>query len=442
MNNTIVIEVSEFSEPSCECIPVGGSGEHNAAILKFLLSDSFTGEYRYYLEFTLPNTKSFRTDFIELDSDNALIFAIPASLTVQSCVDCCLNAVKVEADGTTSQLLKPKSVTLLFSPLYDSNGEILENYDFSVNTLLQNIKNGVFKGDSYLITEEDKKHIADEMFADYYDSAFKKSIPCESSGSAFLAHTLSRDILNIKIKGVTQIVKPDSEAPISPDNIAEYKGKNSLVMYIRPTDTKFRAEDIIINLKNEIHNIDTFADIADSAKGTVRRKIEPYTFTGYEDFTTMGPYTSGDVSVNGLLWRVPQGKEMISSGSKRGVCSHFENTIKKLSNANLGSIIADNDIYLGTFFYVNVLFYTQKTPEEFIAFLKTQYENGTPVKVYYILKDAYDIPDKQYTISLNPPSCEIFTDDATKEIEYTYFANISSEITEIESRLSTESNSI
>ena len=43
--------------------------------------------------------------------------------------------------------MKPKNVILYFNTLADADGALLSDYDFSVNTMLENIKNGVFKGE-------------------------------------------------------------------------------------------------------------------------------------------------------------------------------------------------------------------------------------------------------------------------------------------------------
>ena len=97
---------------------------------------------------------------------------MPASVTKYGTAECCLNAVKIDENGITTEVMKPKNVILYFNTLADADGALLSDYDFSVNTMLENIKNGVFKGEkgdkgdngkdgsNYILTEKDKKEIA------------------------------------------------------------------------------------------------------------------------------------------------------------------------------------------------------------------------------------------------------------------------------------------
>ena len=62
MTKTISIYIFLEDEPSVECITAGNSAEHNATTLKFILESTFTDEFKYYLDFVLPNGKILRTD--------------------------------------------------------------------------------------------------------------------------------------------------------------------------------------------------------------------------------------------------------------------------------------------------------------------------------------------------------------------------------------------
>lgn len=57
MTKTISIYIFLEDEPSVECITAGNSAEHNATTLKFILESTFTDEFKYYLDFVLPNGK-------------------------------------------------------------------------------------------------------------------------------------------------------------------------------------------------------------------------------------------------------------------------------------------------------------------------------------------------------------------------------------------------
>lgn len=149
MTKTISIYIFLEDEPSVECITAGNSAEHNATTLKFILESTFTDEFKYYLDFVLPNGKILRTDYLPLDKndENSVSFDVPASVTKYGTAECCLNAVKIDENGITTEVMKPKNVILYFNTLADADGALLSDYDFSVNTMLENIKNGVFKGE-------------------------------------------------------------------------------------------------------------------------------------------------------------------------------------------------------------------------------------------------------------------------------------------------------
>lgn len=65
---------------------------------------------------------------------------MPASVTKYGTAECCLNAVKIDENGITTEVMKPKNVILYFNTLADADGALLSDYDFSVNTMLENIK--------------------------------------------------------------------------------------------------------------------------------------------------------------------------------------------------------------------------------------------------------------------------------------------------------------
>lgn len=148
MTKTISIYIFLEDEPSVECITAGNSAEHNATTLKFILESTFTDEFKYYLDFVLPNGKILRTDYLPLDKndENSVSFDVPASVTKYGMAECCLNAVKIDENGITTEVMKPKNVILYFNTLADADGALLSDYDFSVNTMLENIKKRCVQG--------------------------------------------------------------------------------------------------------------------------------------------------------------------------------------------------------------------------------------------------------------------------------------------------------
>lgn len=215
MTKTISIYIFLEDEPSVECITAGNSAEHNATTLKFILESTFTDEFKYYLDFVLPNGKILRTDYLPLDKndENSVSFDVPASVTKYGTAECCLNAVKIDENGITTEVMKPKNVILYFNTLADADGALLSDYDFSVNTMLENIKNGVFKGEkgdkgdngkdgsNYILTEKDKKEIAALINKSTYGLPYTRRV----SGENTLTLT---DSLAMPFNGFTVYGKP------------------------------------------------------------------------------------------------------------------------------------------------------------------------------------------------------------------------------------------
>lgn len=145
--NIVEIQVTEGFPEAPQETQGGVMYEHNATALRFLLDPVYIApEYRYYLEFVTVNGVN-RTDYLTPDEENAIEFSIPADITSQMTALCCLNIVAVNEAGKTEQLIKSKSVNLYFSVFENTEKKLAADYAFSVNALLEAIKNGTFKGD-------------------------------------------------------------------------------------------------------------------------------------------------------------------------------------------------------------------------------------------------------------------------------------------------------
>lgn len=122
--------------------------EHNAAKLKFKLSsDLINSSYKYYLEFATASGPA-RTDYLTPDSGGVVSYLLPAAITGQMSVLCYFNVIKTDPDTLdTTLVIKPAAVRLNFTSVESDSKELAESYDFSVNALLEAIKNGTFKGD-------------------------------------------------------------------------------------------------------------------------------------------------------------------------------------------------------------------------------------------------------------------------------------------------------
>lgn len=146
MNKTVTVKVD--GSLSDEIYNAGTMYEHNATTLVFEIDAQYISpQYRYYLELALP-TGVVRTEYLTPNESGKISFDLPASLTSSMSMLCYFNVVEVnETTYDTKKLIKAKEIKLCFSPIVACDDALREEYDFSVNSLLEAVKNGDFKGD-------------------------------------------------------------------------------------------------------------------------------------------------------------------------------------------------------------------------------------------------------------------------------------------------------
>lgn len=146
MNKTVTVKVD--GSLSDEIYNAGTMYEHNATTLVFEIDAQYISpQYRYYIEFSLP-TGVVRTEYLTPNESNKISFDMPASLTSSMNMLCYFNVVKInETTYETEKLIKAKEIKLCFSPIASCDDTLRDEYDFSVNSLLEAVKNGDFKGD-------------------------------------------------------------------------------------------------------------------------------------------------------------------------------------------------------------------------------------------------------------------------------------------------------
>ena len=122
--------------------------EHNATSLVFNIDPAYVNDYKYYIEYrSLIGTK-VRTEYLELNTTtNTITYDIPVTMTSLRGVECYFNIVKIDEDGQTVQVIKPKKFYLQFDYSPDTDNSIAKANDFSINALFEAIRLGTFKGD-------------------------------------------------------------------------------------------------------------------------------------------------------------------------------------------------------------------------------------------------------------------------------------------------------
>ncbi len=146
-NKIIAINISPATDEEIN-ENAGVMWEHNATALVFNIDSSYVGDYRYYIEYrSLIGTK-VRTEYLELNiENNTVTYQIPVTMTSLRGVECYFNIVKINEDGETVQVIKPKKFCLQFDYSPDTDNSLAKVNDFSINALLEAIRTGAFKGE-------------------------------------------------------------------------------------------------------------------------------------------------------------------------------------------------------------------------------------------------------------------------------------------------------
>lgn len=143
--NVIEIAVSPESAAEQEA-QAGVMYEHNATAVRFVIDEAYVQSgYRYYVEFVTVNGVS-RTAYLTPEAGK-LEVSLPLEVTSQMTALCVLNIVQIAENGKTEFLVKASRVRLYFSVLENTDKQIDADHAFSVNTLLEAIEKGTFKGD-------------------------------------------------------------------------------------------------------------------------------------------------------------------------------------------------------------------------------------------------------------------------------------------------------
>ncbi len=217
--------------------------EHNATLLKFNIDKAFVGDYRYYIEYrSLMGTK-VRTEYLELNTeDNTITYNIPVTMSSLKGVDCWFNIVSIDSDGNTQQIIKSAKFTLTFDYSPDTDNHLCKVNDFSINSLLEAIRLGTFKGDKGEKGDTgekgdkgDKGDRGDdgEVTAKYVNSTFANAIKGVANGKIIAIHDASPVEHELKCR----ITSEDASIDLATVNVTR-TGKN-LIPY--PYKTKSRT---------------------------------------------------------------------------------------------------------------------------------------------------------------------------------------------------------
>lgn len=276
-----VIEIAISPETLEEEISenAGVMWEHNATKIIFSISREYIGDYRYYIEYRSLIGTADRTYNLTLnESDNTVTFDIPVEMSSLMSVECYFNIVRVNGAGETVQVIKPKKFCLDFSPSYDTDNTLAKINGFTVNKLLEAIRNNTFKGekgdkgdrgekgDTYSITDNDRTIIAIRMQQEIFGLPFVREIA--GSGKSLL-HAVAENaqVYELTVTGSSGDFSAASEtSPADPNKFSKMRlilGKNEIEYLLKPEmyssfehdtkifDKKFYVVPVILNPNTE-----------------------------------------------------------------------------------------------------------------------------------------------------------------------------------------------
>ena len=217
--------------------------EHNATSLVFSIDPAYVDDYRYYIEYrSLIGTK-VRTEYLELNvATNTVTYDIPVTMTCLRGVECYFNIVKIDEDGQTVQVIKPKKFYLQFDYSPDTDNTLAKENDFSINALLEAIRLGVFQGGSGGTVVVDSKMsdvssnpIQNKIVKAYIDKIADSAIKLMDQKDQIAVNSVVKyleenyiskedEIANIKISGIAESTQDGGS------NIVTFSDGNTLTV--------------------------------------------------------------------------------------------------------------------------------------------------------------------------------------------------------------------
>ena len=234
--------------------------EHNATSIVFSIDPAYVGDYKYYLEYRSIIGTKVRTQYLGLNTeDNTVTYNIPVTMSSLRGVECYFNIVKLDDDGQTVQVIKPKKFFLEFDYSPDTDNSISKVNDFSINALLEAIRLGTFKGEpgDAIVNADDKMSststnpVQNKVILAYIDSVVNNATTYVNAQDREYYRTTLIEVATalkeyIKKENVDTVVTENSKNPISGgavyealQNVEAGATDNKLCSFIQNTDIDY-----------------------------------------------------------------------------------------------------------------------------------------------------------------------------------------------------------
>lgn len=232
--------------------------EHNATSLVFNIDSAYVDDYRYYIEYRSLIGTLVRTEYLELNTaTNTITYDIPITMTSLRGVECYFNIVKIDEDGQTIQIIKPKRFYLQFDYAPDTDNSLEKEYDFTINALLETIRLGTFQGGSGGVTIVDSKMsdtssnpVQNKIAKQYVDTAVKNAQKYIDGKESSIYQNLNKTLPQ------TFVSKENGKGLSSNDFTDEYKA----MLDNAETELTLKVTNVQESTEDGGSNIVTFSD--------------------------------------------------------------------------------------------------------------------------------------------------------------------------------------
>lgn len=209
---------------------------------------------------------------------------------------------------------------------------------------------------------------------------FEKGFPREKSGTLPLQlDGIGKPLKNYTIYGNTvQNGIPTPNNPVEVQAVGDYDTATEKYKILITTESEDGTESITtpIYLNKPLYKIGDYASSLAYAEQKAERLVKELVLTGTENYNIL----TGSNAYGIITFYIEQ-LHFVSTDMPIGWCSHFPESNESYQTVKIESFGLSNKDRI----YIRVSNTRIKTKEELAQWIGEQYNNGTPVKVYYIL---------------------------------------------------------
>lgn len=397
---TISVDISSKIYNTDQIANAGVMWEHNATTLVFNIDKNYVGDYKYYIEYRSLFGTKVRTEYLELDAEtNTITYDVPVTMSSLKGVECYFNIVSIDSDGNTVQVIKPRKFCLQFDYSPDTDNSLAKVNDFSINSLLEAIRLGTFKGekgdkgDKGDKGNKGEKGDTGEITEDYATKTFANAIKNKVSGNPIIVDDVSTVTHPLEIK-----TNPNTKVCVRGKNLIPFTNNKYNEGYLAGNTYEINGVNFTVNNDGSV-----------TAKGTATDDavfpvmVWPSASTGTHTVTLSGSPVGASANTYCLRLSKGTGATQIYEEYGEGITVRSVN----LSGCLIHIVVVSGNTVDATFYPM-------------LEFGNTASEFVPPCTAYSATADENGVVNG--LVSLSPYMC-VFT-NTNAEVECTYNSDI------------------